>query len=303
MEGPVQVLRGHLDDLLCCAVSSDLDLVASSSRSRGVILHSLMKGRFLRQLPGVGPADVLAISPEGVVVVWERQPRTLRAFTINGGAVAGVSISEEDGDVSGLQVSSNGLFLAVGTDCSRWRHVREKERQQELERAAVKAGEKVGLGKAGGERQERGGDLDGEKEETARGQGGEGGEAGEADRGSERQEGGGGNGEGGKMVAGAGDALADWRDTDEGGSRKERGSAVSLLDLFSLKALCRFKLPEGTDVTALALSADNTNLLCSTSADLAPGQLILYSNPLLSVKMVDQMLRLGWEGSEFASIF
>ncbi|CAI5486050.1 unnamed protein product [Closterium sp. Naga37s-1] len=210
MEGPVQVLRGHLDTILCCAVSSDLDLVASSSRSRGVLLHSLMKGHFLRHLPGVGPADLLAISPEGVVVVWERRQRALRAFTINGAAVAGVRISEEDGDVSSVQVSSNGLFVAVGTDCSRWRHVREKERQKERERAAVIAGE---------------------------------------------------------------------------------------------KALCRFKLPEGTDVTALALSADNTNLLCSTSAHLAPGQLILYSNPLLSVKMVDQMLRLGWEGSEFASIF
>ncbi|CAI5949092.1 unnamed protein product [Closterium sp. NIES-65] len=158
-----------------------------------------------------GPAGHL---PEGVVVVWERRQRALRAFTINGERLGRVSISEEDGDVSSVQVSSNGLFVAVGTDCSRWRHVREKERQKERERAA---------------------------------------------------------------------------------------------------ALCRFKLPEGTDVTALALSADNTNLLCSTSAHLAPGQLILYSNPwyacsscsnpLLSVKMVDHMLRLGWEGSDFASIF
>ncbi|CAI5943423.1 unnamed protein product [Closterium sp. NIES-65] len=327
MEGPVQVLRGHLDTILCCAVSSDLDLVASSSRSRGVLLHSLMKGRFLRHLPGVGPADLLAISPEGVVVVWERRQRALRAFTINGAAVAGVSISEEDGDVSSVQVSSNGLFVAVGTDCSRWRHVREKERQKERERAAVIAGEKVGLGKAGsfteaegrgtdggGEKGEGGGALEGENGGTGRGQrdeGERGGEEGEGgNSGKERREGEGERregreveGEGGGAAAGGGGALPDWRNTDEGGSRKERGSAVSLLDLFSLKALCRFKLPEGTDVTALALSADNTNLLCSTSAHLAPGQLILYSNPLLSVKMVDHMLRLGWEGSDFASIF
>ncbi|CAI5494350.1 unnamed protein product, partial [Closterium sp. Naga37s-1] len=317
MEGPVQVLRGHLDTILCCAVSSDLDLVASSSRSRGVLLHSLMKGRFLRHLPGVGPADLLAISPEGVVVVWERRQRALRAFTINGAAVAGVRISEEDGDVSSVQVSSNGLFVAVGTDCSRWRHVREKERQKERERAAVIAGEKVGLGKAGsfkedagrrrddgGEKGE-GGELEGEKGEAGRGQGERGGEVGEGGNSGEerregegeRREGGEVEGEGGGAAAGEGGALPDWRNTDEGGSRKERGSAVSLLDLFSLKALCRFKLPEGTDVTALALSADNTNLLCSTSAHLAPGQLILYSNPLLSVKMVDQMLRLGWEGT------
>ncbi|CAI5460339.1 unnamed protein product [Closterium sp. Yama58-4] len=327
MEGPVQVLRGHLDTILCCAVSSDLDLVASSSRSRGVLLHSLMKGRFLRQLPGVGPADLLAISPEGVVVVWERRQRALRAFTMNGAAVAGVRISQEDGDVSSVQVSSNGLFVAVGTDCSRWRHVREKERQKERERAAVIAGEKVGLGKpgsfkedegrrrdGGGEKGEGGEELEGEKGEAGRGhrdegeRGGEEGEGGNSGKErregeGERREGGEVEGERGGVAAGEGGVLPDWRNTDEGGSRKERGSAVSLLDLFSLKALCRFKLPEGTDVTALALSADNTNLLCSTSADLAPGQLILYSNPLLSVKMVDQMLRLGWEGSEFASIF
>ncbi|CAI5519883.1 unnamed protein product [Closterium sp. Naga37s-1] len=140
MEGPVQVLRGHLDTITCCAVSSDLELVASSSCSHGVLVHFLMMERFMRQLPRVGSADLLAISPEGVVVVWERQQRALRAFTINGAAVAGVGISEEHGDVSSVQVSSNGLFVAVGTDCSRWRHVQEKEGQREREHAAVIAG-------------------------------------------------------------------------------------------------------------------------------------------------------------------
>ncbi|CAI5465683.1 unnamed protein product, partial [Closterium sp. Yama58-4] len=210
LEGPVHVLRGHTDEVVCCAVSSDLDIAASSSLSSGVLLHSIMRGKFLRALPGVARADVLAISPEGLVVVWESAKRALRVFTINAEPVAAVGVPEEDGDVSAVQISADGLYVVVGTDCT--------------------------------------------------------------------------------------------RDSDEGGSKRERGSAISLLEIFTLKALYRFKLPESSDVTALALSADNTNLICSASVVLSPGHLILYSNPILSVKMVDQMLRLGWEGGGLQSV-
>ncbi|PPD78207.1 hypothetical protein GOBAR_DD24853 [Gossypium barbadense] len=52
------------------------------------------------------------------------------------------------------------------------------------------------------------------------------------------------------------------------------------------------ELGEGQDITAFALNEDNTNLLVST----ADKQLIIFTDPALSLKVVDQMLKLGWEG-------
>ncbi|KAJ0053220.1 hypothetical protein Pint_00290 [Pistacia integerrima] len=87
--------------------------------------------------------------------------------------------------------------------------------------------------------------------------------------------------------------------------------AVCFLDLHTLKTLLIalvllfntggshflevfhvLKLGEGQDITALALNKDNTNLLVST----ADKQLIIFTDPALSLKVVDQMLKLGWEG-------
>ncbi|KAI9084511.1 hypothetical protein K1719_033499 [Acacia pycnantha] len=59
-----------------------------------------------------------------------------------------------------------------------------------------------------------------------------------------------------------------------------------------------FKLGEGHDITALALNKDNTNLLVST----LDKELIIFIDPAfllavkLEIKVVDQMLKLGWEG-------
>ncbi|CAI7863299.1 unnamed protein product, partial [Closterium sp. NIES-54] len=277
-----RMLSGHTDEVVCCAVSSDLDIAASSSLSSGVLLHSIMRGKFLRALPGVGRADVLAISPEGLVVVWELAMRALRVFTINAEPVAAVGVPEEDGDVSAVQISADGLYVVVGTDCTRWRYMREKERERERQRAAVVVGKSVGVRKVGGEEKS--------------------GKSGKSGAGGEREEGEGVGRGGDGREAFEEEGLPNWRDSDEGGSKRERGSAISLLEIFTLKALYRFKLPESSDVTALALSADNTNLICSASVVLSPGHLILYSNPILSVKMVDQMLRLGWEGGGLQSV-
>ncbi|OAY49278.1 BEACH domain-containing protein C2 isoform X3 [Manihot esculenta] len=68
--------------------------------------------------------------------------------------------------------------------------------------------------------------------------------------------------------------------------------SVCFLDLHTLKVFHVLKLEEGQDITALALNIDNTNLLVST----ADKQLIIFTDPALSLKVVDQMLKLGWEG-------
>ncbi|KAJ9680884.1 hypothetical protein PVL29_020019 [Vitis rotundifolia] len=68
--------------------------------------------------------------------------------------------------------------------------------------------------------------------------------------------------------------------------------SICFLNLHTLKVFHTLKLGEGQDITALALNKDNTNLLVST----ADRQLIIFTDPTLSLKVVDQMLKLGWEG-------
>ncbi|KAK6285550.1 hypothetical protein POUND7_011729 [Theobroma cacao] len=68
--------------------------------------------------------------------------------------------------------------------------------------------------------------------------------------------------------------------------------SICFLNLHTLKVFHVLKLGERQDITALALNKDNTNLLVST----ADKQLIIFTDPALSLKVVDQMLKLGWEG-------
>ncbi|CAM8894882.1 unnamed protein product [Rhodiola kirilowii] len=65
------------------------------------------------------------------------------------------------------------------------------------------------------------------------------------------------------------------------------------LDLHTLKVFHTLKLKKGQDITAMALNEDSTNLLVST----VDKQLIIFTDPALSLKVVDQMLKLGWEGN------
>ncbi|TKY65579.1 Neurobeachin protein 2 [Spatholobus suberectus] len=68
--------------------------------------------------------------------------------------------------------------------------------------------------------------------------------------------------------------------------------SICFLDMHTLELFHVLKLGEGQDITALALNKDNTNLLVST----LDKQLIIFTDPALSLKVVDQMLKLGWEG-------
>lgn len=68
--------------------------------------------------------------------------------------------------------------------------------------------------------------------------------------------------------------------------------SICFFDLYTLKVLHTLNLQAGQDITAIALNKDNTNLLVSTM----DRQLIIFTDPALSLKVVDHMLKLGWEG-------
>ncbi|XP_038073345.1 neurobeachin-like protein 1 isoform X2 [Patiria miniata] len=71
---PVQTLYGHDDEVCCVAISTELDMAVSASKDSTVIIHTIMKGHYVRTLrpPVLDPQapitiPCLALSDEGHV--------------------------------------------------------------------------------------------------------------------------------------------------------------------------------------------------------------------------------------------
>ncbi|KAM0869167.1 hypothetical protein ACQ4PT_040864 [Festuca glaucescens] len=117
IEGPMHVLRGHLGEVTCCSVSSDLGLVASSSHMSGILLHSLRTGRLIRKLD-VGEAHLICLSSQGIVLIWNETEKRLSTFTVNGISMATSVLSPFSGRVSCIEVSKDGHFALIGPSLS-----------------------------------------------------------------------------------------------------------------------------------------------------------------------------------------
>lgn len=116
IEGPMHVLRGHLGEVTCCSVSSDLGLVGSSSSVSGVLLHSLRTGRLIKKLD-VPEAHSICLSSQGIVLIWNESEKNLSTFTVNGIPIATAAVSPLSARVSCIEISTDGQFAAMGT-CS-----------------------------------------------------------------------------------------------------------------------------------------------------------------------------------------
>ncbi|KAI7742038.1 hypothetical protein M8C21_030044, partial [Ambrosia artemisiifolia] len=220
IEGPVQVIRGHFGEVICCCVDSDLGVVASCSDSSDVLLHSLSRGRLLRRLEGV-KAHMVCLSPAGVVITWNKSLNTLSTHTINGVMISRAYFPFSC-HVSCMEVSSDGQSLLIGLNpCSENNDVSRTKSKDESDCGDAESNEDVGIERL---------DIP--------------------------------------------------------------SPSICFLDLHSLKVFHTLELKKGQDITTLAVNKDNTNLLVST----ADKQLIVFTDPALSLKVVDQMLKLGWEG-------
>ncbi|XP_058085876.1 BEACH domain-containing protein C2-like [Magnolia sinica] len=229
VEGPIHVLRGHLREITCCYVNSDLGIVVSCSLSSDVLLHSTRRGRLIRRLATVG-AHAVCLSSEGVIITWNKSERKLSTFTINGIPITTAILSPFSGSISCMEVSLDGENVLIGTSsCS-----------------VDKTRENYGTGDS----RELGSDQSKIEDLTLL--------------------------------------------SCEKNVKRLAVSVPSIcfLDLHTLKIFHTLELQEGQDITAMALNKDNTNLLVST----ADRQLMIFTDPALSLKVVDQMLRLGWEG-------
>ncbi|TVU14942.1 hypothetical protein EJB05_38439 [Eragrostis curvula] len=221
IEGPMHVIRGHLGEVTCCAVSPDLGVVASSSNASGVLLHSLRTGRLIRRLD-VAEAHAVSLSSQGIILVWNESKKTLSTFTVNGLPIATSVLLPFSGQISCIEISTDGHFALIGTSL--------------LNNYKSDDSTEIGVH-----------ELDGS------------------------------------------DCKGDVSKDSE---QSVHVPSICFVDLHKLQVLHTLKLEKGQDITAIALNQENTNLLVST----ADKQLIVFTDPALSLKVVDQMLRLGWEG-------
>ncbi|KAL2621191.1 hypothetical protein R1flu_001396 [Riccia fluitans] len=247
IEGPVHVLRGHVEELVCCAVNADLDLVVTSSLKKGVLLHSISRGRLLQKLP-VERGDILAVSSEGNVVLWDKLQRILHAFTINGTSIAAKVFQPTEGSITAMIFSSDGLHILMATS-----------QAMKIDPDSIWRGTQNQVGSDA--------DQKGAADPSCRYETGQ-----EPNSGTEN---------------GQRQGLED--------ISPDSAPTIVILKTYTLEVVHRFCLQNGQDVTAMALNDDNTNLLVST----ANGQLLIFTDPVLSVKVVDQLLRRGWEGGGF----
>ncbi|XP_062226373.1 BEACH domain-containing protein C2 isoform X2 [Phragmites australis] len=226
IEGPMHVIRGHLGEVTCCSVSPDLGVVASSSSASGVLLHSLRTGRLIRRLDVV-EAHAVCLSSQGVILVWNESKKTLSTFTVNGLPIATSVLLPFSGQVSCIEISTDGHFALIGTSLFN----------------NYKCDDSTEIGAH---------ELDGPN--------------------------------------GKDDVSKDSELTET--EQFVHVPSICFVDLHKLKVFHTLKLGKGHDITAIALNKENTNLLVST----ADKKLIVFTDPALSLKVVDQMLRLGWEG-------
>ncbi|VVB06449.1 unnamed protein product [Arabis nemorensis] len=216
IKGPIQVLRGHLREVVCCSVSSDQGIVVSSSESSDVLLHSIRKGRLIRRLVGV-KAHALCVSSDGVIGVWSKSENSISAFTINGVLISKAKLPSSC-TISCMELSMDGQNVAIGVNSFS--------------------------------------DIDGSRSFNN---------------------------------------PTDDEDSSSGANKIDRlnisSPSICFLKLYTLQVFHVLKLGEGQDITAMALNTDNTNLIVSTEDK----QLIIFTNPALSSKVVDQTLKLGSE--------
>ncbi|PKA52158.1 hypothetical protein AXF42_Ash014095 [Apostasia shenzhenica] len=117
IEGPMLVLKGHRQEVVCCAVNSDLGIIASSSGSTGVLLHSL-RGRLLWRFDNL-VAHALCLSSLGVVLIWNEVMKKLYTFSVNGVPIATATLSSFSGQVSCMEVSIDGKNILIGSSNSK----------------------------------------------------------------------------------------------------------------------------------------------------------------------------------------
>jgi hypothetical protein len=196
---------------------------------------------------------MVALSSQGIVVVFNRVSRVLQTYTENGLLVASKLLPSWEGSISCLVVSVDGLHAVIGTSCGR-----PLPPDGRWQSKSVPA--------ADGVQQPRQWDV-----------------VEEPDHPTDHTR----------------NASTSSSDNSNGPSNAEPVGeqpfaydpqpAIILLELYTLEVIQKFMLKKGQDITAIALNPDNSNLVVST----ANRQLLVFTDPSLSVKVAEQKQRFG----------
>eukprot|EP01028_Stygiella_incarcerata_P012665 TRINITY_DN801_c0_g1_i4.p2 TRINITY_DN801_c0_g1~~TRINITY_DN801_c0_g1_i4.p2 ORF type:complete len:1526 (-),score=400.09 TRINITY_DN801_c0_g1_i4:1977-6554(-) len=107
------VLFGHDDEVTDVAVNTDLDMVVSASKDGSCIIHSLVRGRYVRSIyhSKRSPIDFVGITQEGHILIVSQTDNDLQTFSLNGVQIASRSVRSS---VQSFAITKDGRFVVVG---------------------------------------------------------------------------------------------------------------------------------------------------------------------------------------------
>ena len=112
---PVRYYRGHGARIEAVSVSADLNVIVATSKANGTSIFRLMTNEVVANVPALR-GELNIITPDGIIVVWERESHTLRACTLNGRVVAERPLKDLIPLVTSLAWSRLGEYVIVGTE-------------------------------------------------------------------------------------------------------------------------------------------------------------------------------------------
>eukprot|EP00026_Physarum_polycephalum_P000200 Phypoly_transcript_00200.p1 GENE.Phypoly_transcript_00200~~Phypoly_transcript_00200.p1 ORF type:complete len:1988 (-),score=255.41 Phypoly_transcript_00200:62-5914(-) len=112
-EVPRHILYGHDDEITCVAVNVELDIAVSGSKDGTCVVHSLREGEYVRtiNLPKASPVNLVAISPQGYIVVYSQTDLVIYLYSINGKLL---KTSEESERLNHILITRDSEYLITG---------------------------------------------------------------------------------------------------------------------------------------------------------------------------------------------
>ncbi|XP_061658136.1 neurobeachin-like protein 1 isoform X5 [Syngnathoides biaculeatus] len=122
---PVQVLYGHIDEVVSVSISTELDMAVSGARDGVVIIHTVRRGQYVRSLRPPCDSSLplsilhLAISWEGHLLVHTclegkatlKDKNTLHLYSVNGKHLCSEPLKEQMTDMC-----VSGEFVVIGSE-------------------------------------------------------------------------------------------------------------------------------------------------------------------------------------------
>ena len=112
---PVRFYRGHGARIDALSISADLNVIVETSKSNGTAIFRLMTNELVTNVPEL-KGELNVVTPDGIIVAWERNSHTLRSANLNGHVISERTLLDLIPPVTSLTWSRSGEFVIVGTE-------------------------------------------------------------------------------------------------------------------------------------------------------------------------------------------